>query len=181
MIATVRAIVAIMPAVALLAGCRQSTSSERSCTAVFDHVLTLMQPVDDYAKSVALAFRLRCEQDSWSAQAKACLLSTTSIDSPKNCRSKLTDEQSQRLDAALDAAEHSRFPASCTQYEKLLEKALACEVLPTRMRAALKSNYEAKKAEYADAPDLREFATICENAFAGLKQATIECPGADKW
>src|SRR5689334_19841042 len=99
MIATVRAIVAIL----CLAGCRQSTSSETSCNAVFDHVLTLMQPVDDYAKSAALAFRLRCEQDSWSADAKACLLGTTSIESPKNCRAKLTDEQNAKLDAALEA------------------------------------------------------------------------------
>ena len=178
MIATVRAAVAF---VTLLAACRQGSSSEASCTAVSEHVLTLMQPADDYAKAVAFTFRSRCEQDSWSAQAKGCLMGTTSIDSPQNCRAKLTDEQSKKLDDAIATVERGRFPASCTQYEKLLEHALACEVLTRELRAALQTNYEAAKAQYKDAPDTSELEMICKNAIAGLRLATNECPGADKW
>lgn len=174
MIATVRAVAAM---VMLLAACRQRSSSETSCTAVSEHVLTLMQPADDYAKSVAFAFRSRCEQDSWSTTAKACVMGTTSTDSPKNCRSKLTDEQNQRLDEALTSIEHGRFPAACAQYEKLLEKALACELLDKTVRAALAANYEKAKAQFKDAPDQREFEMICQNAIAGLNLAANECPG----
>lgn len=177
MIATVRAVVAIL----LLAACRQSTSSQTSCAAVADHVMSLMRPVDEDAKSIGFTFRARCEQDSWSTQAKACLMATSSIESPQNCRAKLTDEQSKKLDDAIAAVERARFPASCTQYEKLLEHALACELLTRELRAALKSNYEAAKAQYKDAPDTSELEMICKNAIAGLRLATNECPGADKW
>lgn len=163
----------------LLAGCRKP--SETSCAAASDHVLSLMQPADEYAKSIAFTFRARCEQDSWSAAAKACLLATSSLDAPKNCRAKLTEEQNHKLDDAITAVEHGRFPASCTQYEKLLEHALACELLAAPLRAALKSNYEAAKIQFKGAPDQREFEMICQNAIAGLRLATNECPGADKW
>jgi hypothetical protein len=174
MIATVRAVVAT---VTLLAACRQGSSSETSCAAVSDHVLTLMQPVDDYAKAVAFTFRSRCEQDSWSAGAKACVMATTSLDAPKNCRAKLTDEQNQKLDDSLTAIEHGRFPATCTQYEKLLAKAVTCELLAPTVRAALQANYEKAKAQFKDAPDQREFELICQNAIAGLNLAANECPG----
>ncbi|MCX5748485.1 MAG: hypothetical protein NT062_39040 [Proteobacteria bacterium] len=151
------------------------------CAQVGDHVIHLFAPVDDYARSVGAAFTARCTADAWPDPAKACILATTTVETPQNCNVKLSDEQRQQLEAALTAIEMRELPPACTRYETVLALVAKCEALPAAMRAELATRLATAKATWTEQTDKRELGPVCQNALTAVKQAAAACPGADAW
>jgi hypothetical protein len=157
-----------------------------SCVEVADHVLSLFGGVGDReAVATRDIFAARCEMDRWSADARSCVVSTKSLTDPKNCKQKLTPGQSEQLEADL-AAEADReaakvIPGSCTRYEQVLAKLMACESFPKTERDALAQKFAAFKASWEQVEDKRTLGEVCAPALAAVKMAASECPDAANW
>lgn len=159
-------------------GCRKPKENP-SCTAVADHVMSLMVPADDYARDVREVFVARCEADKWPAAMRTCLRSTQGIHSPRNCKQQLSGEQAKRLDDDLAVAEQRQrartLPPVCGQYEELLVKVATCDALPQDVRDSLAQKLAAAKQEWTTAPDKSRYGPICASALRAVRLAAASC------
>lgn len=160
------------------------TSCNRSdpptCAAVGAHIEQLM----DGDAEIGRTFTGRCTDDAWPAAARACLVATTSLLQPRNCKQHLTADQASKLDAALDAADEreqaAKLPDVCVQYTGLLDQIASCDALPPETRASLARNLADAKARWAAMPDQRAAAPECASALRAVRLAAAECPGVSR-
>ena len=116
------------------------------CSAVADHVLSLLEPKDEHARDVRGVFQVRCEQDRWPADVRACVVGTASLKDPKHSKAKLVISERARLDADLSAAaaraRDRQVPESCRTYAGILERLMSCDRMPQAARDAMHQGYE---------------------------------------
>jgi len=128
-------------------GCRHGEVAHEppSCVRAADHVRSLLDPDAPRAALIRDAFATRCQRDAWSADARACVVATTSLRRPRHCKALLSGDQRVELERALAAASatpvRARFPAVCRQYGELLDRLGAC-AMPEGMRGALTLSYQ---------------------------------------
>lgn len=167
--------------VMLMASCKGRSRDPSSCTAVADHVLSLVVPADAYARDVREVVKTRCEQDAWPAAMRRCLLDTKGIQSPQHCKQQLPAEHAKRLDddlAAAERREHGRVvPPVCLAYEQLIAKVGTCDALPKEVRDSLAQRLAAAKQEWTVAADKSPFGPVCASALRAVRVAASECPG----
>lgn len=134
---------------------------------------------DPYAMEVEGIFLARCVNDEWPPEMRRCLLSTTSLTDPKNCKAKLTLGQGAMLDADLAQAErHERgreLPKACLDLEVQVAVAMSCEAIPQAERDRIKKQLAITKAGWDKVIDKQLLAPTCGAAIAALRQATSEC------
>jgi len=140
-------------AIALVVACGSKSSPPKpveklapACAAVADHMLELVEPKDEHAKKIREIFAVRCEQDAWSGDARACVMSTTSLKDPKGCKAKLAVPQREALERDLAAADKAARDAkltSCELYKQRIELLMSCDKLPQQSRDALKQGLDA--------------------------------------
>lgn len=150
------------------------------CDSVAAHVGTLVGS-DDYGKAVTEVFKRRCVEDIWADEAKNCILETTSVEAPKTCSAKLTQNQQILLGQQLDTIDREKVPPACGKYEALLVEVGHCEKLPQAMRDDLKAKFQTSKALWEAMPDKRELGPMCGNAIVAVKSVADGCPGIDKF
>jgi hypothetical protein len=169
----------------LLTTACQRKSNVPTCDVMADHVQTMFEPVDDFAKSVRSVFAKRCTDDAWSDEMRTCVGDTKSLVEPQNCKRKLLPEQQKKLEADLQQVElretRKILPPVCGRYEQVLGLVLACDKLPQNVRDDLAARFRAAKAEWATMVDKSELGPVCSNGIRVLKQAAVECPNSEKW
>lgn len=151
-----------------------------ACTAVADHMLVLIEPKDAHARKIRETFALHCEQDKWSAEARTCVVETTSLDEPRGCKQKLAPPQREALERDLAALERERVkaPTSCERYKHRIEQLMTCEKLPQASRDALKQGYDAMSQGWENVESLPEEARKALDD--GCKQGTEALESAVK-
>jgi len=130
-----------------------------TCVAASDHMLDLVEPKDAHARKIRDIFHLRCEQDAWSPDARACVVSTTSLKDPKGCKAKLALPQREALERDLAEAERVARDAkltSCERYKQRIEQLMMCDKLPQATRDALKQGHDAMSQSWGQMKDLPE-------------------------
>ena len=155
---------------------------EPTCGAVSAHVATLFEPADVYAREIEAAFLGRCVNDSWSVEIRRCVLSTSSLQSPKNCKALMSASQAASLDKELELAElrasQKVLPPICVELEAQIHAAQTCEALPQEVRDQLKANLVVSKKEWDARANKALLAPGCSASLQALRQATTECaPG----
>ncbi len=141
-----------------------------------DHVLRLFTPTDAYALDLTKTMVERCEQDQWSTHMRACVVGTTAVSAPKQCRDILTVPQNEALEEALAAVEQreaDRVPPACVRYEQLLARIERCDKVAPDLRQGLRQRLEQAKAS---SPDKRTFATMCDQAAGAVQAVARDCP-----
>jgi hypothetical protein len=153
--------------------------SAPSCSEVSGHVGKMFAPADAYSLDVEGAFLARCVNDAWSAEVRRCIVSTTSLTDPKNCKSHLTPSQAKLLDADLAQAERREvgrmLPKACLDLEVQVAAAMSCEAIPQAERDRIQKQLAISKAGWDKVIDKQLLAPTCGAAIAALKQATIDC------
>ena len=66
---------------------------------------TAMDAPTEELDRVRVAFKRRCDEDRWSAEAQRCLLELTDKADVDRCASRLTDEQRRALEQPPEPAE----------------------------------------------------------------------------
>lgn len=154
-------------------------ASEPACSEVSMHVGRLLGPPDAYSTEVEGAFLSHCLGEKWSAEVRRCLLATTTVEQPKNCRAKLTPEQAAALDQDLAAAERREsarvLPQACLDLEVHVARAMACEAIPKAERERIQQQFTLTKASWDKVVDKQMLSPTCGSAITALKQATVEC------
>lgn len=129
-----------------------------TCIAAADHVLDLVEPKDDRARKVRDIFQRRCEQDAWSAEARTCVVETTSLKDPRGCKARLSPPQRDALERELAEADRvarsSKLPGSCAQYKERIAKLMTCDKLPQESRDALKQGMDEMEQSWGNMKDL---------------------------
>lgn len=159
-----------------------------ACLAVAEHVLVLVDPDPAgpnaaHAKKIGDIFMLRCEQDAWPPDARTCVMETSSLKDPKNCKSRLTVTQREALDRDLDAVETARESklSSCDKYKLRIDQIATCDKLPQQARDALKQGFEAMAQGWAmhEAPEeaRNQMEELCKQAVDALEQAVADMCG----
>ena len=120
-------------------------------------------------------FAARCAADGWDADARACVVATTSLRNPRHCRARLTAEQRVALDRELAAVAATpivgRMPTVCRDYGALIEKLGACTGLPEGTRRAIELSYrDLTQAWQRGAYDARTLEVQCHAMVDGLRQ-----------
>ncbi len=163
----------------------QRKSKVPTCEVMSDHVLTMFEPVDDFAKSVRAVFLKRCAEDAWSDEMRRCVVDTKSVVEPQNCKRKLQPEQQKKLESDLKEVELQEtkkiLPVSCGRYEQVLALVVACDKVPKEVRDQLAARFTQVKAEWAVAADKSELAGVCASGIRLLKQAAVDCPNSETW
>ncbi len=169
----------------LLTGACQRKSQVPTCEAMADHVQTMFEPVDDFAKSVRGVFAKRCAADAWSAEMRTCVVDTKSLVEPQNCKRKLLPPQQKTLETDLAEVEQREarkvLPAVCGRYEQILGLVVGCPKVPQEIREQLAQRFHAAKAEWATMLDKSELGPVCSSGIRMLKLAAVDCPNSDKW
>jgi hypothetical protein len=159
-----------------------------ACVAVADHMLVLVDPdptkPNTHARKIRDIFMLRCEQDAWLPDARACVMETTSLKDPKGCKSKLTVSQHEALDRDLDevetAARESKL-SSCDKYKRRIDQLATCDKLPQASRDALRLGFEAMAQGWAmhEAPEeaRNQMNELCKQAVDALEEAVADMCG----
>lgn len=169
----------------LVTGACQRKSNVPTCEVMSDHVQTMFEPVDDFAKSVRSVFVKRCTEDAWSDEMRSCVGDTKALVEPKNCKHKLNPEQQKKLESDLKEVELREttkiLPQVCGRYEQVLALVLSCDKVPQAVRDDLAAKFHAAKAEWGAMVDKSELGPVCSSGIRLLKQAAVDCPNADKW
>lgn len=156
-----------------------------TCEEMANHVEALMTPVDEFARDVRGVFLKRCTDDAWPEEVRACIGATEALVEPRNCKQKLPEAAAKKLDAdiaeAQARAERKVLPAVCTKYEAIVAKFVACDKVSRTLRDEVAARLQSVKMEWAAAADKAQFAGSCASAIPLLKQAGVECSGADQW
>ncbi len=147
-----------------------------SCQAAADHVRSLLGPERARAVQVGEAFATRCHRDGWSAEARSCVVATTSLASPRGCKALLSDDQRGALDrdlAGIAATPTSTAtPPSCADYRAEIASLSACPAIPAAARGALEQTYrELVLAWTRGAYKTPQIAAQCTAMLEGLRQA----------
>jgi hypothetical protein len=153
-----------------------------SCQAVGDHVRALLGPGSPRAPRIRDAFAARCDVDGWDADARSCVLATTSLQKPRHCKAKLTSEQRAALErdlagiSATPAA--ARLPSTCRDYRMMIEKVGSCAGLPVGTRAALEASYrELTEAWTRGLYDAHTLEVQCRTMVDGLRRGVAATCG----
>jgi len=164
----------------LVAACGRKAPS---CSEVSVHVGKMFQPTDLYSQEIEGMFLGRCVEDAWNADMRRCIASTTSLEDPKNCKSKLTATQAAALDKDLALAdEHEAgrvMPKACLDLEVQIAAAMSCEAIAKPERDRIQKQFALTKAGWEKVTNKTLLGPTCGAAIAALKQATSDCkPGA---
>jgi hypothetical protein len=163
----------------------QRKAQAPTCEVMADHVQTMFEPVDDFARSVRGVFLARCTADAWSEEMRNCVGATRSLVEPQNCKQKLLPEQQTKLEADLVKAQEREakkiLPSVCSHYEQVLAEVVVCDKLPQDVRDHLAKRLKDAKAEWATMADKSGLAGVCADGIRVLKQAAAECPNSAKW
>lgn len=100
--------------IALALGCSHPAEPAKPpgdppCAKVAHHMVDLMNPdpeVAEVAKTINDIMLERCEHDAWSADAQQCMLGMKTLEDHSPCEERLTIEQRDALDRAID----EKFP-----------------------------------------------------------------------
>ncbi|TMQ05849.1 MAG: hypothetical protein E6J90_16245 [Deltaproteobacteria bacterium] len=152
-------------------------SATPTCAAAADHVRGLLGPDAPRAPRIREVFAVRCESDGWDADARQCVVATTSLRNPRHCKAMLTTEQRAALDRELAAVAATpvavRVPPVCRDYRAMIDKLDACPGLPEGARGALEVKYrELTQGWLRGTYDARTFEMQCRAMIDGLRQAT---------
>lgn len=150
-----------------------------------DHVHDLVEPHDDHARKVRDIFAVRCEQDGWPGEVRACVVATRSLDEPRGCKAKLTAPQRAALERELDEADRAARIAKltgCERYKYRIEQIMACDRLPQASRDALKQGFDAMSQSWEQMKDMPQEAreameSACTQGAEALEQATKDLCG----
>ena len=153
-------------AFAVLAACGSKSAPPKpvekpapTCVAVADHMLDLVEPKDEHARKIRDIFQLRCERDAWPPDARACVVSTTSLKDPRGCKAKLALPQREALERDLAEADRAARDAkltSCEKYKQRIEQLMTCDKFPQQARDALRQGYDAMSQSWAQMKDMPE-------------------------
>lgn len=156
-----------------------------TCEEMANHVQSMMTPVDEFSRAVRGVFLNRCTDDAWPEEVRSCIGATESLVEPRNCKQKLPEALAKKLDADLaevQAREEKKvLPPVCAKYEAVVAKFVACDKVPRALRDDVAARLTSAKAEWASAVDKSQFAGACASATTLLRQAGVECSGADQW
>ena len=149
-----------------------------SCVATADHMLDLVKP-EDQAKRIRDVFLRRCEVDAWPGGVRTCIVSTTSLEEPKGCKSQLVIAHREALERDLEEAERAARLTGlteCDKYKERIQQLMACDKLPQQSRDALKQGFEAMEQGWANMKDMPEEAQKamqdgCKQGTDALEQA----------
>ena len=157
-------------------------ASAPSCEATADHVATLAK---DAAGRLRRAVAVRCAEDRWSIETRACMTGTRTLDEPRRCKDTLTPPQREALERDLrlaatpppppPLARASNIPSACVAYAELLERIMSsCDQLPDPARDALRQGFDALTGISSDVmpPEaLDAMNDACRQATDALAQA----------
>jgi hypothetical protein len=172
----------------MLVACRHGSapqSSPPTCEATAEHVRTLLGRDDQHAHDIRQVFATRCRDDRWSADVRACMVSTESFKDPKHCKARLTIAQRSHLDADLQSAAAAqrarRYPAPCVLYQEIVEKLALCDKFPQEARDAMRQGLEAFKGSWTELDDPKRYEDVthaCKTAAEALRQGatSLGCP-----
>jgi len=152
-------------------------ASPPSCAVAAEHVRQLIGPERPRAGKIRDVLATRCDQDGWSAEVRACVVSTVSLSKPQHCKAMLTPDQHEALDAALDAlalrVSASRVPQVCNEYQTLLHRLGTCTAIPPQMHPVLVQTYRDILREWARraTPDATILAARCSSMADTLRKA----------
>lgn len=165
----------------MLAACRHGSAPPPpppTCGETAEHVRTLLGREDQGARDIEQVFARRCKDDRWSADVRACMVSTQSFKDPKHCKARLTIAQRSHLDADLQtaaAAERARqYPAPCLLYQEIVDKMADCDKLPEAAREAMRTGLDTLKQNWTDLDDpkrYKDFSDACKAAAEAMRQA----------
>ncbi len=166
---------------ALLAACHHGSAPPPpppTCEEAAEHVRALLGRDDENARDIQRVFQIRCKDDRWPADVRACVVSTKSFKDPKHCKARLTISQRSHLDADLQntaSAERSRqYPPACRLYEELVDKMGGCDKLPQAARDAMRQGLDALKQSWTGLDDPKRFGDVaegCKAAAEAMRQA----------
>jgi hypothetical protein len=174
-------------------GSKQQGTAAPTCVQVADHVLSLLTrpgralpatPVpalDERAVDIREVFATRCTQDRWAAAPMHCMLGTKSLEDPRGCKAKLSDEQRGALDANLAVAEEKardRPPAECVEYEQVILKVSACKKLAISSRESLQRAFDSSKATWKTTTSRADLAASCKAGADGTRQVIASACGS---
>jgi hypothetical protein len=162
----------------VVAACHHGSApaSAPTCGAAADHVRSLLGPDRARAVKIGEVFGRRCEADAWSAEARSCVVATTSLRTPRHCKALLTGEQRAALDRALEviAATPSTAwtPPACNDYRTALATLTDCPAIPPAARVALEQAYRQLVLAWARGTyDTGKLEAQCASMLDGLHQA----------
>ena len=141
-------------------------------------MLTLLEKQDDHARKIREIFQVRCERDAWAADVRACIVSTTSLKDPKQCKSKLTPAQREVLDRDLAEADRvaraGKLPEHCEAYRAAIAKLIDCDKMPQQSRDALAQAFAAMEETWKNVGEMPEEAqrAMNEGCKAGVDALT---------
>lgn len=120
-------------------------------------------------------FAVRCSEDAWSDEVRACVVDTTSLGRPRGCKAKLTVEQRAALDkdlAAVSAMENEvSTPEVCNDFRALVEKLRTCTAVDPEVRVKFTQGYRQLTLDWALGTfDAHEVEDHCRRLASGLRQ-----------
>ena len=142
-------------------------------------MFSLLEPKDDHAKDVRGVFDLRCTQDQWTPDVRACILSTVSLKDPKRCKQRLPIAKRSRLEADLsDAAARARdrdVPPACRAYTKVVDRMMECDQLPREARDAMRQGHDIMRQQWSklEAGERSAVEDGCKAAGEAMRQAGL--------
>lgn len=147
-----------------------------SCGAAADHVRSLLGTDRARAVKIGEVFAHRCEADAWNAEARSCVVATTSLHDPRHCKARLTGAQHAALDRALEviAATPSTAwtPPACNDYRTALGSLTDCPAIPDAARVALEQAYRQLVLAWARGTyETGKLEAQCASMLDGLRQA----------
>lgn len=112
-------------------------------------MLSLLEPKDDGARAVRGVFATRCREDAWALEVRSCVMSTTSLKDPKHCKAKLPPPVRAHLETELAAVaaagKTNDVPAPCREYARIVEKLVACDKIPQKVRDSIRESYDMQR------------------------------------
>jgi hypothetical protein len=151
-----------------------------TCTAVANHVKTLVRKKDDAGDRLVVAFLERCERDGWSEGFKRCVVETESLDKPKRCKDMLSGLQREALDRGIQDAEFGDKDSACHEYVRAVKKLGTCPGYTKDMveQSVQSAQYYVQEYERAETKEARQYALqSCEDMLRGTQYTLSSCNG----
>lgn len=140
-------------------------------------MLSLITPQDQLAHDIRAVFARRCEEDAWSVDVRACVMSTVSLKDPKHCKAKLAPGARGHLETDLALAQgrarERNIPEECKAYGRMVDALVACDKVPQEARRGVRQAYESMKESWTTTDASKRAALImgCKAAADAMKQS----------
>lgn len=142
-----------------------------SCSATAEHVHTLLGAQSDIAHKTRDVIGHRCQVDGWAADARECMVATTSLRRPRQCKEKLTAAQRTQLDESLAVLRRRTPPAACEYYREMVDKLSNCRAMPEVARSAFEQGYRQMAENWLSGAqyDVHKIEVQCRSLAEGLR------------